>query len=118
MLSAETAVGEHPIRSVDMMDRIIKQTEKDPAYSALLDAGQAKPRRTTADTITESAKQAAITLPAVAIITFHQPGGNCAAGVAQAPAGTYSGAYSVCPCRTQPDARLGNTFDPPDRSHE
>ena len=70
MLSAETAVGEYAVRSVDMMDRIIQQTENDPAYPDLLDAGQAKPRRTTADTITESAKQAAITLPAAAIITF------------------------------------------------
>ena len=70
MLSAETAVGEYAVRSVEMMDRIIKQTENDPAYSDLLDAGQAKPRQTTADTITESAKQSAITLPAAAIITF------------------------------------------------
>jgi pyruvate kinase len=74
MLSAETAVGEHPVRVVDMMDRIIKQTESDPAYPELLNAGQAKPRRTTADTITESARQAAITLPAVAIVTFTTSG--------------------------------------------
>lgn len=70
MLSAETAVGEHPVRVVDMMERIIKHTENDPAYTELLNAGQAKPKGTMADTITESARQAAVTLPAAAIVTF------------------------------------------------
>jgi pyruvate kinase len=74
MLSAETAVGEHPVRVVEMMDRIIKKTEQDPIYPELLNAGQAKPKRTMADTITESAKQAAITLPASAIVTFTNSG--------------------------------------------
>jgi len=74
MLSAETAVGKHPVRVVGMMDRIIKQTEKDPAYPELLNAGQTKPKRTTADTITESASQASITLPAAAIVTFTTSG--------------------------------------------
>ncbi len=70
MLSAETAVGRYPVQSVEMMDKIIRQTEIDPSYAALLDAGQAKPKSTTADTITESAKQAATILPAAAIVTF------------------------------------------------
>jgi pyruvate kinase len=74
MLSAETAVGKHPVRVVDMMERIIKQTERDPAYRELLNAGQAKPKRTMADTITESASQASITLPAAAIVTFTASG--------------------------------------------
>ena len=74
MLSAETAVGEYPVRTVDMMDRIIKQTENDPAYPELLNAGQTRPKATTADTITESAKQAATTLPAAAIVTFTSSG--------------------------------------------
>ena len=74
MLSAETAVGEYPVRTVDMMERIIKQTENDPTYRELLDAGQAKPKRTTADTITQAASQASITLPAAAIVTFTTSG--------------------------------------------
>jgi len=52
------------------MDRIIQHSEGDPAYAELLNAGQAKPRQTTADTITESASRAAATLPAAAIVTF------------------------------------------------
>jgi pyruvate kinase len=74
MLSAETAVGYHPVRVVDMMDRIIKQTENDPAYPELFNAGQAKPKRTMEDTITASARQASITLPAAAIITLTTSG--------------------------------------------
>lgn len=74
MLSAETAIGEHPVKAVDMMDRIVKQTENDPVYRELLNAGQAKPRKTTADTITESASQASMTLPATAIVTFTTSG--------------------------------------------
>jgi pyruvate kinase len=74
MLSAETAVGKHPVRVVDMMDRIIKQTENDPAYRQLLNAGQAKPRQTTSDTIMEAASQASATLPAAAIVTFTTSG--------------------------------------------
>jgi pyruvate kinase len=74
MLSAETAIGDHPVRVVDMMERIIKQTEADPVYRELLNAGQAKPKRTTADTITESASQASMTLPAAAIVTFTTSG--------------------------------------------
>ncbi|MFO1127454.1 MAG: pyruvate kinase [Rhodospirillales bacterium] len=74
MLSGETAVGRHPVTAVRMMDRIIKHSESDPAYAELLNAGQAKPKRTTADTITESASRASMTLPAAAIVTFTSSG--------------------------------------------
>lgn len=74
MLSAETAIGENPVRVVDMMERIIIQAERDPVYPELLNAGQAKPKRTMADTITESASQASMTLPAAAIVTFTTSG--------------------------------------------
>ncbi|MDR2464211.1 MAG: pyruvate kinase [Holosporales bacterium] len=32
MLSAESASGQHPVKAVQMMDRIIRQVEKDPQY--------------------------------------------------------------------------------------
>ena len=74
MLSGETAVGQHPVTAVGMMDRIIKHSETDPAYPELLNAGQAKPKRTTADTITELASRASVTLPTAAIVTFTSSG--------------------------------------------
>lgn len=74
MLSSETAVGLHPVTTVGMMDRIIRNSETDPAYLDLLNAGQAKPKRTTADTITESASRASVTLPTAAIVTFTSSG--------------------------------------------
>ena len=74
MLSAETAVGKHPVRVVDMMDRIIRQTEADPAYPELLNARQARPKNTASDTIMEAATQASVTLPAAAIVTYTTSG--------------------------------------------
>ncbi len=74
MLSAETAVGDHPATVVDMMHRIIIQTEQDPAFPDLLDACLALPQHTTVDTITESARRAAAALPAAAIVTITASG--------------------------------------------
>ncbi len=74
MLSAETAVGDHPALVAGMMDRIIRHTENDPAYRDMIRAGQARPAATMADTITESASQASQTLPAAAIVTFTSSG--------------------------------------------
>lgn len=74
MLSGETAVGKYPAAAVGMMDRIINHSETDPVYPELLNAGQAKPKRTTADTITESASRASATLPTAAIVTFTSSG--------------------------------------------
>jgi pyruvate kinase len=86
MLSAETAVGKHPVRVVEMMDRIIRQTEADPAYPELLNAGLAKPRATTSDTIMESASQACMTLPAVAIVTYSSSGATALRAARRRPA--------------------------------
>lgn len=74
MLSGETAVGKHPEAVVRMMERIISHSENDPTYRELLNASQARSKRTTADTITESASQASTTLPAAAIVTFTTSG--------------------------------------------
>ncbi len=89
MLSAETAVGDHPALVAGMMDRIIRYTEKDPAYKDTLNAGRARPTATMADTITESASHASETLPAAAIVTF-----------------TSSGSTAVRAARTRPMAPI------------
>ncbi len=89
MLSAETAVGDHPALVVDMMGRIIRHTERDPIYRDTLNAGQTRPAATMADTITDAASQALETLPAAAIVTF-----------------TSSGSTAVRAARTRPMAPI------------
>lgn len=74
MLSAETAVGNHPAHVAGMMNRVIRYTERDPFYKDMLDAGQTRPKPNMADIITDSASQASETLPAAAIVTFTSSG--------------------------------------------
>jgi pyruvate kinase len=74
MLSAETAVGEYPVESVTMMDRIVTRTEQDPAYRRLVDAHHAEPESTAADAISAAAAQVAHTVGAAAIITYSNSG--------------------------------------------
>jgi pyruvate kinase len=74
MLSAETAVGEYPIETVSMMDRIINRVEVDPLYRKISDAERREPENTAADAITAAARQSAQTLSAAAIVTFSSSG--------------------------------------------
>ncbi len=74
MLSAETAVGEYPIETVSMMDRIINRVEVDPLYRKITDAERREPENTAADAITAAARQSAQTISAAAIVTFSSSG--------------------------------------------
>ncbi len=58
MLSAETAVGAHPIEAVEMMHKIIMSTQQDDAYQAYLDASsQISNDKTISSAITSSMRQ-------------------------------------------------------------
>jgi len=74
MLSAETASGDYPIESVQIMDRILRRVERDPIYQHLMEAGRSAPEPTTADAISAAARQCAHTLSAAAIITYTTSG--------------------------------------------
>ena len=74
MLSAETAVGEFPIETVSMMDRIVNRVEIDPHYRKITDDRRRKPENTAADAITAAARQIAQTVFAAAIVTFSTSG--------------------------------------------
>lgn len=74
MLSAETAVGEFPIETVSMMDRIVNRVEIDPHYREITDYRRRKPENTAADAITAAARQIAQTVFAAAIVTFSTSG--------------------------------------------
>lgn len=74
MLSAETAAGQYPIESVQMMDRIIKRVERDQIYRELREAERRAPEATAADAITAAARQVADTISAAVIVTFSTTG--------------------------------------------
>ncbi len=74
MLSAETASGNYPVESVNMMNRIIERTEKDPLYRRICDAARLEPEPTAADAISAAARQVADTLSISAIVTYTTSG--------------------------------------------
>jgi len=74
MLSAESASGQHPIEAVAMMDRIIREVEKDPYYRKLVDANHLPPQATSADAICAALRDAAHTVSAKATITYTSSG--------------------------------------------
>ncbi|MFN4088348.1 MAG: pyruvate kinase [Alphaproteobacteria bacterium] len=95
MLSAETAAGQYPREAVGIMDRIIRRTESDPHYRALLDADHWQPLANAADAISAAARQVARTIGAAAIVTY-----------------TTSGATALRASRERPDVPiLGLTSD-------
>ena len=74
MLSAETAVGEYPVESITIMDRIINRVERDRLYRKITDAARSVPEATAADAISAAARQTAETISAQAIVSFSSTG--------------------------------------------
>jgi pyruvate kinase len=74
MLSAETASGEYPLESVEIMNRIIRRVEKDPYYRRFILAQHREPEATAPDAISAAAAQVAHTLSAAAIVTYTTSG--------------------------------------------
>ncbi len=74
MLSAETAAGQFPVESVQMMNRIIERVERDSLWRFTMDANHPKPESTSADAISAAARQIAHTLSAAAIVTYTTSG--------------------------------------------
>jgi pyruvate kinase len=70
MLSAESAAGDWPCESVQMMDRIAIAVEQDPGYAARIHFTETRPDPTTADALSEAAATIADTVSAAAIICF------------------------------------------------
>ena len=74
MLSAETASGQYPRESVQMMDRICRAVESDKLYRPLMDTFHPDPERQASEAITTAAVQTAQTLRAAAIVTYTTTG--------------------------------------------
>lgn len=74
MLSAETAVGDHPADAVAIMSRIIGEVEADPLYRRLMNANVPEPQSHIADAISDALRAIAHTLPVAAIVTYTSSG--------------------------------------------
>lgn len=74
MLSAESAVGQHPVEAIQMMDRIARSVEIDPSYDALVHATQLVPQPTGADAIAAAAHAIANTVHVSAILCYTATG--------------------------------------------
>ena len=74
MLSAESAAGAWPVESVSMMDRIAISVESDPGYAARLHFTETKADATTADALSDAAREIAVTVSARTIICFTSSG--------------------------------------------
>jgi pyruvate kinase len=74
MLSAESAAGDYPLESVDMMDRIATSVEADRLYEERVHFTETSLEPTTADALSASARQIAGTISAKAMICFTSSG--------------------------------------------
>ena len=74
MLSAESAAGEYPVRSVQMMNSIIEEVEGDPSYSSIIDAQRPQPDSTTADAICNALQTMTGILSSAATVTYTDSG--------------------------------------------
>lgn len=74
MLSAESAAGAWPVESVAMMNAIGEAVQKDPMHGDRIHFTVTRPDPTTADALSEAAKNIAQTVSAAAIICFTSSG--------------------------------------------
>jgi pyruvate kinase len=82
MLSGETAAGQYPYESVNMMDRIVARVEQDAGWRAMIDASHGAPDKETAAAIAAAAAQVSLAIGAKAIVAF-TASGNTALRVAR-----------------------------------
>lgn len=74
MLSAETAAGEYPLAAVEVMGRIISETEKDEHYRKMLRVYPIDGETTDADAIASAASAIASVRKCSTIVTFTSTG--------------------------------------------
>ena len=85
MLSAETAAGDYPVETVNIMNRIAARTEADPMYRPLLHALHPEPEPTAPDAISAAAAQVAHTIRAAAIVSYTTSGSTALRAARERP---------------------------------
>ncbi|WP_323798038.1 pyruvate kinase [Nisaea sp.] len=86
MLSAESAAGDYPVESVEMMNRIIREVEGDRNYRQIINASHDEPDPTVSDAITLAARQVAETVNASCIVTYTTSGSTTVRASRERPA--------------------------------
>ncbi len=86
MLSAESAAGEYPLRSVQMMNSIIEEVEGDPDYSSIIEAQRPQPDSTTADAICNALQTMTGILSSAATVTYTDSGSTSLRAARERPA--------------------------------
>ncbi|MDT3433295.1 pyruvate kinase [Haloarcula sp. 1CSR25-25] len=74
MLSGETAMGDHPVRVVDTMDRIVRDVEESPEYDQHVEQRVPDADATRADALARSARFLARDIDATAIVAASESG--------------------------------------------
>jgi pyruvate kinase len=74
MLSGESAVGQYPVETIEMMDRIAAEVESDPSYDAFVHAIEHPPMPTGADAIAHAAHAISGTVKVAAILCYTATG--------------------------------------------
>ncbi len=74
MLSGETAMGDHPVRVVETMDRIVRRIEDSPEYDEIVEQQVPNADETRADALARSARYLARDIGAEAIIAATESG--------------------------------------------
>lgn len=86
MLSAESASGKYPVEAVTMMNRIVCEVEKDPAYREGLDATHTQPESTTQDAVCYALRSAAEIIKPAATLTYTECGHTALRAARERPA--------------------------------
>ncbi len=74
MLSGETAIGEHPVRVVETMDRIVREVEESDEYAETLEQRVPSGDETRTDAIARSARYLARDIGASAVVAASESG--------------------------------------------
>ena len=76
MLSAETASGDYPLETVQMMSKIIRQVESGPDYQSQLDVGRPQAEATASDAISCAIRRISSILPVAALVNYSESGAS------------------------------------------
>ncbi|BAN47640.1 pyruvate kinase [Metapseudomonas resinovorans] len=76
MLSAETASGDYPLETVQMMSKIIRQVENGPDFQSQLDVSRPQAEATASDAISCAIRRITGILPVVALVNYTESGSS------------------------------------------